>query len=73
MIYVRGCVRDGRGNPLCSIAKQRLQRTARPLWSRPNYYFNFCKYMFTTLSNPRYKASQIKAWPMETSSKLGMF
>ena len=36
-------------------------------------YFNRCKYIFTTFSKPKYKLSAIRAWPIETSAKLGMF
>jgi hypothetical protein len=35
-------------------------------------YFNLFKYIFTTLSNPRYKDSEIRACPIETSNKFGI-
>ena len=47
--------------------------TRNPQLETLKIYFNFCKYIFTTLSNPKYKDSETKECPIETSNKLGMF
>lgn len=73
------CVRDSSGNPFLWGAapaephKKDCNGLPDPCGHAHFYYFNLWRYMLMTLSKPRYRASQISAWPMETSSKLGMF